>query len=197
VSHPRGRPPHPRGVYSYEDLLLPCPADALVDTSFVVEAVIPSQPGHAAATRYLKRLAEAETILFFNRLLDLELAEAAFKIALKERFGPRDWQRRRSDGRARRRAGRLMSEAAEAWEEMLLYFSGARIELDAVAAGVPQLMRQFGLASYDAVHAATAIHTGVAAIITRDTDFAALPQGTATIFTDSGRVATCRKRRGG
>ena len=55
------------------------------------------------------RLAEAGTTFYFNRLLELELEETSFLIALKERH-PKNWRRYRYDGRVRPRASRLMDE---------------------------------------------------------------------------------------
>lgn len=191
---PRGRPPLPRGVYSYESTSLPCPAEALLDTSFVVEALLPRQPGHTAAQEYITRLLSAGTTIYYNRLLEMELAETAFKIALKERFGGRHWARMRHDGRARRRAGRLMENARSAWDDVLGYFPYACIELHEVTSEVAELMRRYGLSSYDAVHAASALYAG-APIVSRDAGFAALPASQLAIFTDASRVTVCRQRR--
>ena len=60
-----------------------------------------------------------ETVIYFSRLLELELAEAAFKIALVEKYGDKAWKRKRSDGRVRRRAGRLSSKLMQSWGEIL------------------------------------------------------------------------------
>jgi predicted nucleic acid-binding protein len=56
-------------------------------------------------------------------------------------------------------------------------------------------MRSYGLASYDAVHAATAIEAGVPVMVTLDTHFASLPQRTLHVYTDAGRVIACRLKR--
>lgn len=55
-------------------------------------------------------------------------------------------------------------------------------------------MGRFGLASYDAIHAATAEYTS-GVIITTDTSFASLPQSRLTVYVDRGRLAVCRQRR--
>jgi predicted nucleic acid-binding protein len=170
---PRGRLASPRGVYSYEDVTLSEPPEVYLDTSFV---------------------AAGGSTVFFSRLLETELAETAFKIALKERFG-RQWMRARYDGRARRRAGRLMDETRAAWKEVLTAFAYVRLELDEVADEVPDLMRQFGLASYDAVHVASALYADVGVMVTRDATFALVPSSVLVLFTDSSRVAVCRSRR--
>lgn len=56
-------------------------------------------------------------------------------------------------------------------------------------------MTNYGLASYDAVHAATAIAADAEAIVTLDTGFALLPSSVLTIYTDRSRVTACRAKR--
>ncbi len=91
----------------------------------------------------------------FNRLLEIELREAVFQIALKERQA-KEWRRFRHDGRARRRADRLLSQVDQAWEAILAAMAWARIEVHEVVQLIPEMMTRYGLSSYDAVHAATA-----------------------------------------
>ena len=191
----RGRPPKTRSVYSFEAAPLLLPVGIYLDTSFVVHALVGTQPAHAACQAFLQQLAEQESVIFFNRLLEVELAEAAFQLALKERFGRKRWKAARDDGRARRRAGRLLAEVREAWLQTLEAFSFGRIELHDVERAVPDLMRRYGLASYDAVHAASCFFASVDAIATVDTHFANVPASMLTIYTNQGRVAACRKRR--
>ncbi len=191
---PRGRPPSTRQVFSFEDAETPLPADVLLDTSYVVEALIVSQPLHSAAVNFLVRPATEDVRIRFSSMLELELAETAFQIALKENH-PKDWKRFRHDGRARRRASRLMTGVEEAWTSVLAYLDYVRIDVDEVIEEVPRLMRAYGLASYDAVHAATALRTDPVAIVTTDVGFCALPAANTTIFTDASRVARCRELR--
>ena len=56
-------------------------------------------------------------------------------------------------------------------------------------------MTSYGLASYDAVHAASAITAGAEAIVTLDTGFALLHPSLLTVYTDRSRVASCRSKR--
>jgi predicted nucleic acid-binding protein len=191
---PRGRPPAKRQVFSFEAEETPLPAEVLLDTSYVVEALIVSQPLHTAAVNLLVRLATEDVRIRFSSLLELELAETAFQIALKENH-PKDWKRFRHDGRARRRASRLMTGVDEAWASVLAYVDYVRIAVDDVVEEVPRLMRSYGLASYDAVHAATALRADPVGIVTTDVGFCALPPANTTIFTDSSRVARCRELR--
>lgn len=57
------------------------------------------------------------------------------------------------------------------------------------------LMVDYGLASYDAVHAASAITAGAEALVTTDTGFARLPASLLAIYTDRSRLASCRSKR--
>ena len=191
---PRGRPPLPRGVWSIEDPSIAVPDEVLVDTSFVVEALIVSQPLHEPCLTFFLRLVEAETSVVFSGLLEIELYEVAFQLALKERH-PRDWKRFRHDGRARPRANRLLADVAASWDTVLEYVDYERVELAQVADRVPDLMTRYALASYDAIHVATAIDSGVRSVVTLDAGFAAVPASELTLYVDASRVAACRARR--
>lgn len=191
----RGRPPSPRGVYSFEDPTLLPPGELALDTSFVVHALVPRQVLHPQCRGFLERVSESDGTVFFNRLLEVELAEALFKIAVKEQHGNKGWPTKRLDGRVRRRAGRLMEEAFEAWNEVLDAVNWARIELHEVAEAVPSLMRDFGLSSNDAVHAATTEFAGAAALVTTDSDFAAVPADRLVLLTPASLVGATRRKR--
>lgn len=101
-----GRPPQTRGVYAFNAGKPFRPAAGVVlDTSFVIEALIPEQPLHGPCRDYLSHLVASEMTLFFNRLLELELQEAAYKIALREKFGSKRGKAMRSDGRVSEASG--------------------------------------------------------------------------------------------
>ncbi len=51
----------------------------------MVEALLPSQPDHAQCVAFLQRLAASDCLVVFNRLLEVELHETLFNVALKER----------------------------------------------------------------------------------------------------------------
>ncbi len=114
----RGRPPSSRGVYSFEEQLA-LPHELVLDTSFVVEALLPHEPLHDVCAEALARMVDEETVVFFNRLLELELIEATYELALVERFGSKGWRRRRLDGRARRRANTLSRAMLDASGQLL------------------------------------------------------------------------------
>ncbi len=171
------------------------PPAITIDTSFVVNVLVPREQHHKESRAFADQLADAGTSLVFNRLLELELREAAFRIALKERY-PKDWRRRRHDGRSLARAGRLAAETFEAWQELIAGFDALLIELHEVGDRVGELMDRFGLASYDAVHAATAEFAGAPVVVTTDIDFARVTADRLTIYTNVGRVGPSRRIRG-
>ena len=167
----------------------------LLDTSVVAEALLPNQPEHSACAAVLQRLADEHTTVVFSRMLEVEMWEAVFNLALRERHPRRDLRHVRYDNRVRPRAARLLVEAQRTWEKLLTLLDWYRVEIDGVASSVPSLMREYGLQSYDAVHAATLIASGLTDFITRDGGFAALPPAVATLHTTQARVAGTRVRR--
>ena len=190
----RGRQPATRGVYAIEDPTLLLPDPIALDTSFVVEALIATQPLNAVCANFLARIVEAGVAVVSSELLPVELAEAAFAIALKERWGGQ-WRRHRTDGRARRRGGRLLADTMSRYETLLSPVKHLPVPLGRAAGLAASLMTDYGIASYDAVHAASAIIAGAEAIVTTDTGFALLPASRLMLYTDRSRVASCRTMR--
>lgn len=170
------------------------PSTIALDTSFVVEALIETQRLHGPCRDFLERLAESGPTVVTSELLRVEVAEAAFAIALKERWG-RDWRRHRSDGRARRKARRLLESVDARLGTILKPLDHVSVPLAAVVDAAEGVMGDYGLASYDAIHAASAIAAGAEAIVTKDTDFARLPAALLTVYTDRSRVPSCRGKR--
>ena len=82
-----GRRPVPRGVFAIEDQQLLLPDPIALDTSFVVEALLTTQPLHHACSAFLKRIFDSGVVVVTSDLLAVELAESAFAITLKERWG--------------------------------------------------------------------------------------------------------------
>src|SRR4051812_29740116 len=93
-----GRRPPEREVFSFEAPDCPIPEVPLLDSSFVVNALLSGEAHHTAAVEYLERLADADSFLIFSHLLELELREVAFRTPLIQDY-PKDWRRRRHDGR--------------------------------------------------------------------------------------------------
>jgi predicted nucleic acid-binding protein len=190
----RGRPALPRNVFSFEAADCPLPEITALDSSFAVNALFSGEPHHAAARKYLEALAEKGTVLVFSHLLELELREVAFRYPLIRAY-PKEWKRRRHDGRTLRRARRLIARTMSAWEELLTAFTYAVAQVDTVYDRVPELMDRFGLESYDAVHAATAEAYGGGAIVTTDAGFASVPEARLTLYVNAGRLGWCRQVR--
>jgi predicted nucleic acid-binding protein len=69
------------------------------------------------------------------------------------------------------------------------------VRLGQVADSAPQIMTKYGLASYDAIHAASAVAAGAETMATTDTGFALLPASLLTVYTDRSRLASCRRKR--
>lgn len=189
-----GRRSPTRGVFAIEEPELLLPDPIALDTSFVVEALIATQPVHPVCSPFLIRIAESGVAITTSDLLPIELAEAVFGIALKERWGSR-WRAHRTDGRARRRAGRLLNDAIARYQTLFTFADHLSLPLADAADAARSLMTSYGLASYDAVHAASAIATKAKAIVTLDTGFARLPSSLLGVYTDRSRLSSCRGKR--
>lgn len=181
-------------MFSIDDPELVLPGRVALDTSFVVELLIETQPLHLTCERFMRQLIEYRAAVVTSELLDVELAEATFAIALKQRWGAR-WRSHRSDGRVRRPARRLLAEVATRFELLGSSADWISVPIGPVAADAAVLMTHHGLGSYDAVHAATAVAAGAEAIITTDTGFALLPSTLLPSYTDGSRLAACRAKR--
>jgi predicted nucleic acid-binding protein len=135
--------------------------------------------------------------VYFNRILEIELAEVAFRLAVKERHGNKGWPQKRNDGRVRRRAARLSDSLFKSWNELLDAVPHVRIELHEVAEAVPEWMAKYGLGSMDAAHAITASYAEVDGLVTTDAGFGNVGAKQLRLYVDASRVRSCRRRRGG
>ncbi|HTZ87572.1 MAG TPA: hypothetical protein VMB05_12965 [Solirubrobacteraceae bacterium] len=81
----RGRPVLPRGVHAFDAPTWQPPQTVVLDTSVVVEALLPNQPEHHACLGVLDQPAASHSAVLYNRLLEIELWEATFNLALRER----------------------------------------------------------------------------------------------------------------
>jgi predicted nucleic acid-binding protein len=190
-----GRRPVPtRGVFAIEQEQLVLPDPIALDTSFVLDALTATQPLHPACSALLTRIDESGVTVVTSDLLVVELAEATFKNALKERWG-RKWLTHRTDGRSRRSVAGKLNHIVARYDDLLSSVTHLPIPVRRVTPEARVLMTDYGLASYDAIHAASAIGAGAKAIITLDTGFALLPATQLTVYTDRSRLASCRKKR--
>ena len=131
----------------------------------------------------------------FNRLLELELWEVIFNQLLRARV-PRAQRRHARFGvEVRTQAAHALDRAEQTWRTLLSTLESRCVELDEVTDAVPDLMRSYGLQSYDAVHAATLLASGVTDLVTRDAGFAVLLPEDATVHTTRARLSRTRSRR--
>ncbi len=192
----RGRPPLPRGVFAFDAPGWEPPNAVMLDTNVVAEALLPKEPEHAPCLEVLELLANSGTTVVFSRLLEIELWEVVFNLALRERHPRKNIRHVRYDSRVRPRAARLLQQAQKAWQDDLRSpLAWSRIEMHEVAEDVPKLMQEYGFQSYDAVHAATLMDSELTDFVTRDGGFAVLPPAVATLHTTQARLAGTRARR--
>lgn len=88
-----------------------------------------------------------------------------------------------------------MNETLTRYDEVLGALRHISIPLGDTASLPETFMTNYGIASYDAIHAASAIAAGAEAIVTTDTGFARLPSSLLAIYTDRSRLASCRNKR--
>ena len=77
---PVGRRTAERNVFSFEGRLL-APPELVLDTSFVVDALVATQPRHAVCRAFLDAIRDSGSVVYFNTLLVVELWEAAYASA--------------------------------------------------------------------------------------------------------------------
>jgi predicted nucleic acid-binding protein len=171
------------------------PSAVVIDTSVVAEAMLEREPEQPSCRALIERLIVSRTLVVFNRLLEAELWEVVFNHALWTHTGRRDVRHSRFRRDARRVAGAALDRAMRDWNEMLEALDWQCVELHEVADAVPDLMRAYGLQSYDAVHAATLLASGVTDMVTRDAGFAVLLPEDATLHTTRRRLSRTRARR--
>jgi predicted nucleic acid-binding protein len=131
------------------------PEAVVLDTGAVIELLLPSQRAHEDWQRFIRACGRHGTLLIFNQLLEAELYDVLFNIALIERWGKGAAHGpKRYDGRVRRRAARLLDLYRRDWERLLDNNDTTVVELGRVASRAPELMGRYGMRCYDAVHAA-------------------------------------------
>jgi predicted nucleic acid-binding protein len=81
------------------------------------------------------------------------------------------------------------------YDKMLGSLTQISIPLGDITAVATAFMTDYGIASYDAAHAASAIAAGAEAIVTVDTAFALLPSSLLMVYTDRSRLVSCRRKR--
>jgi predicted nucleic acid-binding protein len=182
-------------IVAFDSLSWEPPAAVVLDTSVVAEALLFDEPEHAVCDILLKRLTDEGTMVVFNRLLEIELWEVLFNQALRAALSSKDIRHGRFESNARAAAGAALADGMRGWSEIRETLDWQYVELDDVADAVPDLMRSYGLQSYDAVHAATLLASGVTDIVTRDAGYAVLLPEDATLHTTAARLSRTRSRR--
>lgn len=151
------------------------------------------QTHHKACAVAFEHVVELSSRVSYSSLLELELIEAGYQVALRDQYGKR-WKQARRDGRARRRASRIAEEAFAAWSD-LADLGFERVDASEVAGLVPDFMHRYALGSYDAVHAATALTIKADGLLALDTAFAGIPASKLIIHTVSSKAARMRALR--
>lgn len=167
----------------------------MLDTNVVAEALLEHETEHTACDAVLRHLGVARTIIVFNRLLELELWEVIFNHGLRREASRSQQRHRRFTREGRHGPSTALDRAQRQWAETLDGIDWQRVELHEVADAVPDLMRTYGLQSYDAVHAATLLASGVTDLVSRDAGFAVLLPEDATLHTTRRRLGRTRARR--
>ena len=189
------RPRRTRDVYSFERADWRAPPNILIDTSVVVGAILPNEAHHVACAQLLTRLAGSASVLVRTPLLEPELCEALYRIALAERWGKQKARSMRNDGRARQRANRLLEQGLSAWRGILGSLKHAVITFDDDLDRLQGLIG-LGVGSYDACHIGAGIASGVVDIATVDHGFALVPEETVRLHVPSELTGSMRRRRG-
>lgn len=168
----------------------------VLDTSAIAVALLEDQGSHSEYAAFLLRAVENGTTFAYCELVDLELAQACSKRARAQHGGDRSLFV--PEGR------RLIADVFGRWRAILSQTQSVRMPLgvsdDPRVLGSPVrdaafgLIERYGLDSYDATHAATAIILG-APIVCADRGFAYAPGELLTIITDSAGAEECRRVR--
>ena len=190
----RGRPPLRRAVFAFDKQDWTAPEAVVLDSNVVAEALLPSQAEHGECVLLFNKLVAAQTTVVFNRLLEVELDQVLFNVAMRDQHPGKRIRDIRADGRVRRRARRLLEQGRKSWAELLDALPWLCVELEEVAEDATALIGKYGFQSYDAVHAATLFAAGLSDLVTRDNDFASLPQS-VRLHTTSSRLASTRRKR--
>jgi len=185
--------PDERGVI---DLRVEPPPLVVLDTSAIAVALLEDQASHSEYSAFLLRAIESRTTFAYCELVDLELAQVCSKRAREQHGGDRS--RFVPEGR------RLIADVFARWRAITSQTQSVRMPLG--LSDIPNvlgspvrdaafgLIERYGLDSYDATHAATAIILG-APLVCADLGFAYAPVELLTIITDSAGVDECRRRR--
>ena len=169
--------PTSRGIEAFAGLPA-LPRRIALDTSLVLEALIESETHHVECAAFLERLADEQVEVCVSELLLIELAHASVRVARRQGLNPRG----------------LVEDVLGRWNLTTSALSMLEVPVGLVSDVAVQYVMDYGVLSYDAVHAASAVLLA-AAMAALDGDFARLPQGILTILTVRDRVDELRLAR--
>ncbi|HUG60954.1 MAG TPA: type II toxin-antitoxin system VapC family toxin [Methylomirabilota bacterium] len=157
----------------------PHAASVYLDTSVVSTALISAIPHHNASHRFLAGLVESETTVVFSQILRLEFSQFWFRLPKSSYLDAetvRTFQLRAWDRRSAVRE-QWMTEGVAQFNALLARFPGfAEAPFDLLTWSLGNdLMARYRLRSHDAVHAATALRSGVLDFASVDGDFRRVP----------------------
>lgn len=181
------------GVVSMERCAAP-PAGLVLETGFVVSALVPSDPHHEACSAFLEWIIRAQTVLFYNDLFELELHEAAFELAAREigrRLGPAPRVVRYSDPDVRALAGELLSR----WHAVVVRADAVHVESPNLLEDVRYFMERAGLSAAHAVQAGMVVASRADGIATVEERFGAVDATLVRMYTPQRLVRRSRSRR--
>lgn len=155
-------------TFSFQD---PPPELAYLDPSFLLNVLVAESTYHAECVAFAARLEAARTILVLSNLGLDEIWFVLLRIQAVQEQGERGWLAFLKDRpeKVKEYTYRLEEVTLQVLElpSLLLVELTASQSLRAL-----NLMSRFGILPRDALHTATALETGIDAIITTDADFA-------------------------
>lgn len=149
--------------------------DIYLDSSVLVDAMFSGLPHFDLSDAFCTRLANDGSNVYFSQLLYLEVAEAIRRLATKQQVPPNIRQQYHLDEWTTNASvrERWMSFGLHQMEKLLGIFSATyeipyqrTIWLQSI-----DIIGQYSLRASDAVHVATALHTGLRLFATNDSDF--------------------------
>ena len=187
-----GRPQKTRNVFAMEDHLLVDCDEFAVDTSFVIDALKPDEKRHAVASACLRSLIASGATMHYSELVTVELMDSSIEISLRGHVRKRN-DPRRYDRRVRRRTYPAVLALEGGWWELRQAIPHVEVCVSELWEMAGYMIEDYGLRSFDAYHAATALLADVP-ILTFDTDFARVAGG-LTVYTAADLVPQCRRLR--
>lgn len=157
----------PSTIFSFQDKL---PEIAYLDPSFLLNVLVADAVYHAECVAFAQRLEETGTILVLSNLGLDEVWFVLLRIQAVQEHGARGWLDflRNNPDRVQVYTQRLEEATLQILEISNLFLAELTTGQSLQALG---LMARYGLLPRDALHATTALQTGLEAVITTDADF--------------------------